>query len=96
MVVSEPQRVWTVAEAKARLSEILRLAETEGPQRIGSRRPFIVVPADAWYGKKEPAKKERMPFGQWLIENVPRGTNFEVPDRKSNRPIPYVDYDNEG
>ena len=96
MVVSEPQRVWTVAEAKAKLSEILRLAETEGPQRIGSRRPFIVVPADAWYGKKEPAKKERMPLGKWLVENTPRGTNLEVPDRKSNRPIPYVDYDNEG
>ena len=40
MVVSEPGRVWTVAEAKARLSEILRLAETEGPQRIGKRSSF--------------------------------------------------------
>ena len=25
------KRIWTVAEAKARLSEILRLAEEEGP-----------------------------------------------------------------
>ena len=66
MVVSEPQRVWTVAEAKAKLSEILRLAETEGPQRIGARRPFIVVPADAWYEKTQSRKKERMPLGQWL------------------------------
>ena len=95
MAVSEPQRVWTVAEAKAKLSEILRLAETEGPQRIGSRRPFIVVPAEAWYEKTQTPKKERMPFGQWLVENTPRGTNFEVPSRKSNRPIPFVDYDNE-
>ena len=76
MVVSEPQRVWTVAEAKAKLSEILRLAETEGPQRIGARRPFIVVPADAWYAKTEPPKKERKPLGQWLVENTPRGTNL--------------------
>ena len=30
-------RVWTVAEAKARLSEVLRLAEEEGPQRIGTQ-----------------------------------------------------------
>ena len=93
--MSEPQRVWTVAEAKAKLTEILRLAETEGPQRIGARRPFIVVPADAWYAKTQPPKKERMPFGQWLVENTPRGTNFKVPNRKSNRPIPFVDYDNE-
>ena len=37
-------RVWTVAEAKARLSEILRLSEEEGPQRIGTRKSFVVVP----------------------------------------------------
>ena len=46
MEISKPHRVWTVAEAKARLSEILRLAEAEGPQTIGTRRPFVVVPAD--------------------------------------------------
>ena len=94
MVVSEPQRVWTIAEAKAKLSEILRLAETEGPQRIGARRHFIVVPADAWYEKAQPTKKERMPFGQWLVQNTPRGTNLVVPScRESSRKIPFVDYD---
>ena len=91
MVVSEPKRVWTVAEAKARLSEILRLAETEGPQRIGTRRPFVVVPEAAWEERRPPVK----PLGQWLIENVPRGTNLEVPDRSSNRPIPFVDEEGE-
>ena len=81
------KRVWTVAQAKAKLSEILRLAESEGPQRIGTRRPFVVVPADLWEEKRPPAK----PLGQWLIENVPRGTNLEVPERNSNRPIPFAD-----
>ena len=38
MEMSKPQRVWTVAEAKTHLSEILRLAEVEGPQTIGTRR----------------------------------------------------------
>ena len=71
MVVSEPGRVWTVAEAKARLSEILRLAETEGPQRIGKRSSFVVVPERVW---QEHAPPERMPLGQWLVENTPRGT----------------------
>ncbi len=28
---TDSQRIWTVAEAKARLSEILRLAQEEGP-----------------------------------------------------------------
>ena len=50
-MASEPRRVWTVAEAKAKLSEVLRLAESEGPQRIGTRKPFIVVPAAVWEGE---------------------------------------------
>ena len=81
------RRVWTVAEAKARLSEILRLAETEGPQRIGARRPFVVVPAAAWEEKTPPRK----PLGQWLIENMPRGVELELPDRSLIRPIPFID-----
>ena len=44
MKVSKTKHVWTIAEAKAKLSEILRLAETEGPQRIGVRKSFILVP----------------------------------------------------
>ena len=79
-----PNRVWTVAEAKTCLSEVLRLAEEEGPQRIGARRPFVVVPAAVWEEKTRPRK----PLGQWLIENVPRGTKLEVPDRSSHRPFP--------
>lgn len=84
-----PQRVWTVAEAKARLSEVLRLSETEGPQRIGARKSFIVVPAHVW----EEKQPQRPPMGKWLVENMPRGTNLEVPaDGDSDREIPFIDY----
>ena len=48
---AESKRVWTVAEAKAKLSEILRLAEEEVPQRIGTRKSFVVVPASAVGGE---------------------------------------------
>ncbi len=79
-------RTWTVAEAKARLSEILRLAEEEGPQRIGTRRSFVVVPAAAWDAKTPPRK----PLGQWLVENMPRGIELELPDRREpEREIPF-------
>ncbi len=40
-------RTWTVAEAKARLSEILRLAEEEGPPSVNPRtsgHPELVRP----------------------------------------------------
>lgn len=83
----EPRRVWTVAQAKARLSEVLRLAEEEGPQHIGMRRSFVVVPAGAWYANTPP----RRPMGQWLVDNMPRGTNLDIPkDRKSRREIPFA------
>ena len=85
-------RVWTVAEAKARLSEILRLSEEEGPQRIGTRKSFVVVPEHVW---RERETKPRKPLGQWLIENMSRGVELELPDRSSNRPIPFVDEDDE-
>ena len=35
----------------------------------------------------------RKPLGQWLVENMPRGTNLEIPgDRnESGREIPFHD-----
>ena len=86
MIDSGAARIWTVAEAKGRLSEILRLAETEGPQHIGVRRSFVVVPAAVWHEKVPP----RQPLGKWLIENVPRGLNLEITSgRRSAREIPF-------
>ena len=36
----------------------------------------------------------RIPFGQWLVENMPRGTNFEIPRAgSSDGPAPFVDED---
>ncbi len=88
MLDSKSQRVWTVAEAKARLSEILRRSEEEGPQRIGARKSFVVVPAHVWDERQPPRK----PLGQWLVENTPRGTNLEIPSRReSGREIPFID-----
>ena len=76
---SEHLRTWTVAEAKARLSEIMRLAQEEGPQRVvGKRSSFIVVPERLWKEQMPPRK----PLGQWLVENTPRGTNLEIPSRR--------------
>ena len=84
----KPDRVWTVAEAKARLSEILRLAEEEGPQRIGTRKPFIVVPAPVWHAKT----RTRKPLGQWLVDNLPHGIGLDIPSRhETGREIPFVD-----
>lgn len=82
----QPHRVWTIAEANAYLSKILQLAASEGPQRIGVRKVFVVVPVHVWDEKLSPRK----PLGQWLIEHMPRGTALELPDRNSSRKIPFI------
>lgn len=48
-----PSRTWTVADAKARLSELVERAETEGPQMVTRRgRPtVVVVSAQEWERK---------------------------------------------
>lgn len=79
--------VWTVSEAKARLSEVLRCAATEGPQVIGTRNRYVVVPEHLWQQPPQP-----QPLGEWLLENfVGIGVDLELPDRKekSKRPIPF-------
>ena len=88
MLDSKSQRIWTVAEAKARLPEILRLSEEEGPQLIGTQKKYVVVPAHLWEEKQPPRK----PLGKWLVENMPRGTNLEIPDLggESRREIPFA------
>ena len=84
----ETASVWTVAEAKARLSEVLRRAEEEGPQRIGTRKSFVVVPESAWWSHVTP----RRPLGRWLVENVPRGVELVVPNsREPGDEVPFAD-----
>lgn len=92
MEAAAPARAWRVAEAKARLSEILRLADEQGPQRIGVRRTFIVVPERLW---RERAP-DRDPLGRWLVDNVPRGANLAIPRaRESRREIPFTSAEGE-
>ena len=89
---AKPNRTWTVAEAKARLSEILRLAEEEGPQHIGARKSFVVVPAHVWAEKES----QRKPMGLWLVDNMPRGIGLKVPSRdEPGRNIPFMTQEGE-
>ena len=98
---------WTVTEAKAKLSEILRLAESEGPQWIGMRKRYVVVPEEVWLKHGPPAQvpeklspegesPPQMSMGQYLLQMMPRGIYDDTPhERGSNRPIPYADWTEE-
>ena len=82
-----------MAEAKVRLSEILRLAETEEPQYIGSDPAFVLTLVHT----EQTGQPARLPLGKWLVQNTPRGLNLEIPrDRGSHRPNPFAEYDDDG
>ncbi len=86
----ESPRVWTVADAKARLSEVLRRASEEGPQRIGTKRRYVVVPEELWDQRGE----LRAPLGAWLVDHLPQGETLQLPDRQDPpREIPFSDAD---
>jgi prevent-host-death family protein len=48
-------QTWTVAEAKAKFSELINKAKTEGPQKITKhgRTTAVVVAAEEWIRKTE-------------------------------------------
>ncbi len=48
-----PENAWTVAQAKARFSEVISKAASEGPQTItrNGRRAAVLVAADEWERK---------------------------------------------
>jgi prevent-host-death family protein len=79
-------KTWTIVEAKARLSELLRLVREEGPQYIGTKKSFVVISEEEWLSMKQPKK----PLGLWLIENMPPIGELELPDRNQpDREIPF-------
>ena len=42
--------------------------------------------------EKEPVATSPKPLGQWLVENMPRGIDLQIPDlREPERAIPFVD-----
>ena len=79
--------MWPVHEAKARLSELLRLAKAGKPQRIGLKDPCILVSAADY---EAACNGSSIHMGQWLIDNMPRGyDDLELPSRRDTRPIPF-------
>ena len=79
--------IWTVSEAKAKLSEVLRMAREEGAQRIGTRDAYVVITEAEWERLNTP----RRHLGSWLLANMPRlDDELELPSRTDrDRPSPF-------
>ncbi|MEO0428070.1 MAG: type II toxin-antitoxin system prevent-host-death family antitoxin [Pseudomonadota bacterium] len=84
--MSETSGPWTIAEAKARLSELLRRAQTDGPQTIGLRERYVVIPEHIW----AKTQRSRPSLGSWLATELQDSGALELPDRtEPRRPIPF-------
>jgi prevent-host-death family protein len=75
---------WTVQDAKAQLSELLRRARAGQPQRIGVTDTCVVVSEKDW------AALQASDLGAWLVDSAPRGEDLTLPPRGSRRGDPFA------
>jgi prevent-host-death family protein len=78
--------MWSVQEAKARLSEVMRRARAGEPQVIGSRDPCVLVSA-----RQFKASRPHDHLGRWLVDSAPRGVTIALPPRSSKRGDPFFE-----
>ncbi len=69
-------QAWTVATAKARFSEVLERAQTEGPQTItrNGRKAAVVVSVDEW----EKRKKRKGTLADFFASSPLAGSRLKI------------------
>jgi prevent-host-death family protein len=67
---------WSVAEAKAKFSEVIDKAQSDGPQTItrNGRKTVVVVAADEWERKT----KRKGNLAEFLAASPFRGSGVEI------------------
>jgi prevent-host-death family protein len=74
--------MWSVAEAKAQLSEILRQARKGDPQFIGAQDPCVVISLATYQTKIAEADHD----GLWLVKQTQRlACEVPLPPRSEDR-----------
>jgi prevent-host-death family protein len=71
-----PDKIWTVAEAKAKFSEVIELARQENPQMISrnGRPAVVIVSAEEWARKT----KRRGTFADFLLNSPLKGVDLDL------------------
>ena len=67
---------WTVAEAKAKFSELLERAQSEGPQKITKhgRTTAVIVAAEQW----EKKSKRKGSLAEFFAASPLRGSGMKI------------------
>jgi prevent-host-death family protein len=81
--------MWTVQEAKAKLSQVLQRARAGEAQVIGAREPCVVISLDEY--KRLTARDAEPHPGKWLVDNLAGLGEIELPPRDDARPAPFAD-----
>ena len=85
--------MWTVQEAKAKLSQVLQKARSGEAQVIGAQDPCVVI---SLVDYERMTRGQNQPhLGRWLIENAPRIGDIDLPPRDKQRPGPFDDWPDE-
>jgi prevent-host-death family protein len=70
--------IWTVAEAKAKFSEVLDRAVSDGPQTItrNGKTTAVIVSAEEWAQAREPKREGTL--ADFLAKSPLRGSGLEI------------------
>ncbi len=78
-------KIWTITEAKARLSELLRLA-SDTPQYIGTKKTYVLVSREKW----EEITQPKVSVGCYLVDAMAGVGELELPKRdEPEREVPF-------
>ncbi|HEX3918701.1 MAG TPA: type II toxin-antitoxin system Phd/YefM family antitoxin [Caulobacteraceae bacterium] len=74
---------WSLAEAKAKFSELVEKARSEGPQHVtrNGKEAVVIVSAEDWAARDEPSES----LYDFLARSPLRGTDIEI-ERIRGRP----------
>ena len=82
-IMTQKRTVWTVAEAKAKFSEVIERAVSDGPQTVtrNGRTTAVIVAAAEWERKT----KRTGSLAEFLAGSPLRGSRVKLP-RRTDRP----------
>jgi prevent-host-death family protein len=82
-IMTTKRAVWTVAEAKAKFSEVIERAASDGPQTVtrNGRTTAVIVAAAEWERKT----RRTGSLAEFLAGSPLRGSRLKLP-RRTDRP----------